>query len=101
VHHKELARQIMLVPDIKAVSYRGANTKNGIQTIARVDVKFTLHDGESGTSLSFHGSKEGDSGDIVEGHHSALKYALHQIVSVPTGDDPEQWQKDGTSQAAE
>ena len=90
---KELAsRHLMLVPDIKAVTYRDANTRSGIQTIARVDICFTIYDGESGESLSFNGCGEGqDSGDkcVPKGITSAVKFALLKLFLIPTGDDPE------------
>lgn len=90
---KEMAqRGMMLVPDIVAVSYRETNTKSGIQTIARVDVKFTVMDGVTGESLTFGGTGEGaDSGDkcVPKAITSALKYALLKLFLIPTGDDPE------------
>ena len=101
------ARQLILVPDVQTISWREVATKNGVNAIACVLVKFSVCDGESGEVLSFMGAGEGqDSGDkcLPKAITSALKYACLKLFLIPTGDDPERDEKktktDSRGQAA-
>lgn len=90
---KEMAqRSLMLIPDIQEVTYRDANTKSGIVTIAKVFVQFRIIDGVTAEELVFGGVGEGeDASDkaVPKAITSALKYALLKLFLIPTGDDPE------------
>ncbi len=94
----ELAtRHLLFVPDVQA------NTKNGIQTITCVQMRFAIHDGETGESLIFGGVGEGaDSGDkgVYKAITGAVKFALMKLFLIPTGDDPERTDKDKPQKTA-
>lgn len=79
-------RHLMMVPSVESMSWRAQ------EKICCVMVRFTIHDGESGETLSFLIPGEGqDSGDkaIPKSLTSATKYALLKLYLLPTGDDPE------------
>lgn len=83
----ELAsRHVMIVPSVKAVSWRQG------EKICTLLMTYRIHDGESGETLEFDGIGEGqDSGDkaTYKALTGANKYALMKLFQIPTGDDPE------------
>lgn len=88
-------RHLLLVPDVLPEHTKVTEhvTKSGgVQRIASILVKFTLHDGDSGETLCYHIPGEGqDGGDkaFYKAVTGAEKYALLKIFLIPTGDDPE------------
>lgn len=85
-------RHLVLVHDTEKVEVKDLARKNGTERLATLTVRFTVHDGDSGESMSFHVLGEGtDSGDkaTYKALTGAVKYALLKLFLIPTGDDPE------------
>ncbi len=68
------------------------NAKGNIEKHATVQVEVTIHDTDSGESITFGGIGSGqDSGDkaIMKAETAAIKYAYMLSLCIATGDDPE------------
>jgi len=82
------SRGVTVVPAITSCDLR----ENGKNKIVSVSMEITLTDSESGENMvvPWHGVGE-DSGDkaIYKAMTGALKYFYIQLLSLPTGDDPE------------
>ena len=87
------SRKLIMVPNVQQSEWSevvtGAGKKERLCTLT---VRFDVHDGESGESLSFVVLGQGqDSGDkaTYKAMTGATKYALLKLFLIPTGDDPE------------
>ncbi len=90
----ELAKRgIIMVPSLLEHAEREMTTQKGqTEYVTRVVMEYTLHDGETGETLSFKmpgaGQDRGDKG-IYKAISGSEKYALKTLFLIPTGDDPE------------
>jgi hypothetical protein len=85
-------RAVMLIPSVRNTEWTELPTKSGKMRLCTLTVDFTLHDGDSGETLTYTVLGEGsDSGDkaTYKALTGAEKYALLKIFLIPTGDDPE------------
>jgi hypothetical protein len=81
-------RKLMLIPSVKSTEWK----ELGKQRLCTLTVAFTVHDGDSGESMTFDVLGEGtDAGDkaTYKALTGATKYALLKLFLIPTGDDPE------------
>ncbi|WP_167371050.1 ERF family protein [Myxococcus virescens] len=87
-------RALMLIPTVVDTTWAAVDRQKGnSDRLVTLTVRFTLHDGESGETLSFEVLGEGqDPGDkaTYKALTGATKYALLKLFLIPTGDDPEQ-----------
>lgn len=87
-------RSVILVPNLTGYSTRELETKkNGKVTIYTVDMEYTFMDGESGETLVFNITGEGQDQmekGIYKAYTGAQKYALMKFFMIPTGDEPEE-----------
>jgi ERF superfamily len=84
---------VMMIPSLVSHSTREhTNAKGKTEYIVTVDMEFNFYDGDSGETIVFKMSGEGqDAGDkaIYKAVTGAQKYALMKVFMIPTGDDPE------------
>lgn len=89
----ELAkRQVMIFPDVEKCETREVPGNKGPLFITRMEVNFTVEDGESGEQRIFKAIGEGEDNHdkgCYKAITGALKYALMKLFLIPTGDDPE------------
>lgn len=87
------ARALVMVPNVLKSEWAEVLTaSNKKERLCTLTVRFDVHDGESGESLSFEMLGQGqDSGDkaTYKAMTGATKYALLKLFLIPTGDDPE------------
>lgn len=87
VRQKLAAKKVIMLSDVVETRHYEVSTKSGsIMQGIDLKVKYTFHDGESDSQLSFHGYGSGlDSGDkaAYKAHTGALKYALRNAFLVP------------------
>jgi hypothetical protein len=101
----EMAKlNILMIPTLKTHSLRETTTRSGnTEYIMCVDMDFTFIDADSGESIVFSMSGEGqDTGDkaIYKAISGCQKYALMKTFMIPTGDDPENDDGDAPEQPA-
>jgi hypothetical protein len=92
----EMAKRLLiLVPDAESDAKSEPIGEKG-DRLFTLRQRFTVHDGDSGESLSFHmygqGSDKLDKG-CYKATTGAEKYAVLKLFMIPTGDDPEREDK--------
>lgn len=86
------SEHLLMVPNVEELTWREGKKGSEGAPIATLKVRFTVYDGDTGETLSFHVYGEGqDSGDkaTYKAMTGANKYALLKLFQIPTGDDPE------------
>lgn len=93
VREEMIKQKVVAIPTIIEDSLREVQSRKGdTNYIAKVKIKHTFIDIESGKSIEFIMVGEGqDAGDkaIYKAITGAQKYALMKLFMIPTGDDPE------------
>lgn len=86
-------RKLVMVPNVIKSEWADVLTSsNKKERLCTLTVRFDVHDGESGESMSFEVLGQGqDGGDkaTYKAMTGAVKYALLKLFLIPTGDDPE------------
>lgn len=84
---------VFMLPDVVSFEYTmGQTAKGNAKRLCVLRVKFTLEDGDSGETRSFHGMGEAeDTSDKASNKAitAAVKYGLLKAFLIPTGDDTE------------
>ena len=84
---------VFMLPDVVTAEYTtGQTAKGNPKRLCVLRVKFTLEDGDTGETRSFHGVGEAeDTGDKASNKAitAAVKYGLLKAFLIPTGDDTE------------
>ncbi|HHY13783.1 MAG TPA: hypothetical protein GX526_03985 [Thermoanaerobacterales bacterium] len=99
VREEMIKQKVVAIPTIIEDSLREIQSRKGdTNYIAKVKIKHTFIDIESGKSMEFVMVGEGqDAGDkaIYKAITGCQKYALMKLFMIPTGDDPELDKQEG------
>lgn len=92
VRGKMAERHLIMLSSVESISYREVPARVGVLPICELMVRYTIHDGESGESLTFtmpgSGGDKGDKG-VFKSYVGSLKYALRGLFLVPDESEPE------------